>query len=67
MEVALVDLWLAILLSGVLVFVASSVLHMLLPLHKADYKKVSNEASLLDAMRAQDLARGSTCSPARSP
>ena len=32
------ELWLPILLSGVFVFVVSSVIHMALPIHKNDYK-----------------------------
>ena len=36
-------LWLPILLSSVIVFVASSIIHMLLPWHKSDYPKVPNE------------------------
>jgi hypothetical protein len=32
-----VDLWLPVLLSAVFVFIASSVLHMLIPIHKGDH------------------------------
>ncbi len=48
--VSLTQLWLAILLSGVAVFVVSSILHMALPLHKGDYKKLPGEADILEAM-----------------
>jgi hypothetical protein len=44
-------LWLPILLSAVLVFVASSVIHMASPWHKNDYGKVSNEDKVMDALR----------------
>src|SRR5260370_4022966 len=44
-------LWLPILLSSVIVFVASSVIHMALPWHKSDYGKVPNEDRLRDALR----------------
>src|SRR5258708_4716028 len=45
-------LWLPILLSSVIVFVASTVLHMALPWwHKNDYPKVPNEDKLMDALR----------------
>jgi len=37
--VSLVDLWLPILLSAVLVFVASSVIHMALRWHSNDFKR----------------------------
>ena len=41
--VALLDLWLAILLSAVIVFVASSIIHMVLQIHKGDYSKLPDE------------------------
>ena len=39
----LTDLWLAILVSSVAVFVVSSVLHMLLPIHKGDMRPLPDE------------------------
>jgi hypothetical protein len=42
------SLWLPVLASGVVVFVASSVLHMALTYHRADYKPLPDE----DAVRA---------------
>lgn len=50
--------WLPTLLSAVFVFVVSSVIHMALPIHKGDYKKLPNEDKLLDAMRTQSVAPG---------
>ena len=44
-------LWLPILLSAVLVFAASSVIHMVLPWHKGDYRQVPEEKRLMDALR----------------
>jgi hypothetical protein len=41
---ALSDLWLAVLLSAVLVFVASALIHMALPWHKNEYPAVPDEA-----------------------
>lgn len=61
--VPLLDLWLPILVSAVLVFVVSSVIHMALPIHKDDMKKLPNEEKLLAAMRAEKLARGSYMFP----
>jgi hypothetical protein len=55
---SLADLWLAILLSAVFVFVASSILHMLLPIHKGDLKKLPGEAEVLEAMRNQGVQPG---------
>jgi len=36
--IPLTALWLPILLSAVIVFVASFIMHMLLPYHRSDYK-----------------------------
>src|SRR2546425_9086661 len=47
--VGLSALWLPILLSSVLVFVLSSVIHTLLPWHKSDYPKLPNEDRVMDA------------------
>ena len=44
-------LWLPILLSAVIVFVASSIIHMVLPWHKSDYPKMPNEDKVRDALR----------------
>jgi hypothetical protein len=42
--VPITSLWLPILLSAVVVFVASSILHMVLPYHRSDYRKLPDEA-----------------------
>ena len=47
----LADLWLPIVLSAVLVFVVSSILHMVIPIHKGDYKKLPGEDQVLESMR----------------
>jgi hypothetical protein len=47
----LVSLWLPIVLSAVIVFVASSVIHMTPLWHKNDYPKMPREAEVLDALR----------------
>jgi len=54
----LTDLWLPILLSAVFVFIVSSVLHMVLPIHKGDYKKLPGEDTVLGAMREQGVEPG---------
>jgi hypothetical protein len=56
--VALSALWLAILLSAVVVFIASSIVHMLLPYHRTDYRPLPDEDKLLVALRAAGLTRG---------
>jgi hypothetical protein len=57
MSVLLV-LWLPILLSAVIVFVASSIMHMVLPYHKSDYGQLPDEDKVLTALRAANLKRG---------
>jgi len=51
-------LWLPILLSGVLVFLASFVIHMVLSFHRADYGKMPNEDRVMDALRAHNIPPG---------
>ena len=47
----LIWLWLPILLSSVLVFVVSSLIHMASPWHKSDYPPVPNEDQVRNALR----------------
>ena len=61
--ISLVDLWLPILLSAVFVFVVSSILHMLIPIHKGDFKKMPGEEKVLEEMRAQGVQPGSYMFP----
>jgi hypothetical protein len=56
--VPLAALWLPILLSAVIVFVASSLIHMVLPWHKNDYPKVPDEEALRGALRPLALPPG---------
>jgi hypothetical protein len=51
-------LWLPIVLSAVIVFIASSILHMVLPYHKSDYQKLPDEDKVLPVLRAAGLKRG---------
>ena len=51
-------LWLPILLSAIIVFVASSIMHMVLPYHRGDYRKLPDEDKLLPALRTAGLSRG---------
>jgi hypothetical protein len=55
---ALISLWLPILVSAVLVFLASSVSHTLLPFHKADYGKLPGETEAMDLFRRLGVAPG---------
>jgi hypothetical protein len=61
--VSLVDLWLPILLSAVLVFVASSVIHMALRWHSKDFRKLAAEDAVMDALRQFNLAPGDYAAP----
>ncbi len=56
--VALAALWLPILLSAVIVFVASSIMHMVLPYHRNDYSQLPDEDKILATLRAAALKRG---------
>ena len=51
-------LWLPILLTSVIVFVASSIIHMVLPWHKSDYPKMPNEEGVLAALRPLAIPPG---------
>jgi hypothetical protein len=61
--VPLTDLWLAILLSGVAVFLVSSGLHMIVPIHAKDHEKLPAEEGLLEAMRKGGLKPGNYMFP----
>jgi hypothetical protein len=49
--VPLASLWLPILLSAVIVFVASSLLHMVLKYHRSDWARLPNEDAVMDILR----------------
>ena len=53
--VSVATLWAPILLSAVLVFAISSVIHMLLGYHASDFGKVSRQGEVLDALRGFNL------------
>ena len=57
-NVHMASLWLPILISGVLVFIASSIIHMALPWHRGDYGQVQQEKSLMDALRPLAIPPG---------
>lgn len=58
-----VELWLPIALSAVSVFVASSVLHMVLPFHRGDFGRLPNESEILDGMRKHNVPPGTYMFP----
>ena len=54
----LTELWLPIVLSGALVFIVSSVIHMALPWHKGDWRKLDGETEALAVMREHGVKPG---------
>ncbi len=55
----LVDLWLPILVSAALVFIASSIIWMALPIHRHDYKNPGDkEETILGMLRSGSFAPG---------
>lgn len=56
--VGILELWLPILLSSVIVFVVSSIIHMASPWHKNDYPRLPNEDQLRSALRPLAIPPG---------
>ena len=56
--VPLMSLWIPILVSAVIVFVVSSIIHMALPYHKSDYGKVAKEDEFMAAVRPFNIPPG---------
>ena len=56
--VSIPSLWLPILLSAVLVFFLSWIIHMLLPYHRTDFGKLPSESDVQEAMRKFNLPPG---------
>jgi hypothetical protein len=56
--VSILFLLLPILLSAVVVFIASSILHMVLKYHQSDCHQLPNENKLLETLRPDNLAPG---------
>jgi hypothetical protein len=61
--VSLASLWLPVVVSGVLVFVASSLVHMLLGYHAGDWKKLPSEDAVQDALRPFNIPPGDYLAP----
>ncbi len=56
--VSLTALWLPIVLSAVIVFVASSIMHVLLKYHQSDCHQIPEEDKFLALLRPANLKRG---------
>lgn len=61
--VSLASLWLPILVSAIAVFVASSIIHMLLGYHARDWKKVPRQDAVQEALRPFHLSPGDYALP----
>jgi hypothetical protein len=61
--VPVMSLWLPILLSAVLVFIASSVVHMVLPYHRSDYARLPDEAAVRAALKPIAIPPGDYAVP----
>jgi len=57
------SLWLPVIVSAVVVFVASSIVHMVLKYHKADMKSLPNEDAVREALAKGNLAPGTYHTP----
>ncbi len=61
--VSLASLWLPIVVSAVIVFLASWIVHMFLPLHRRDFAKLPQEEVVLDALRSLNVPTGQYLAP----
>lgn len=59
----LLDLWMPMLVSAVIVFIASSIIHMGPFWHKNDYPAVPDEGGVMDALRPFNIAPGDYMMP----
>ncbi len=56
--ISITTLWLPILLSAVIVFIASTIIHMLLPYHRRDFGKLPDEDGVMESLRKHDIPPG---------
>ncbi len=61
--VPLLSLVIPILVSAAIVFVVSSIIHMLLPFHRNDFRKLPKEDEVMDALRGFNLPPGDYAVP----
>lgn len=61
--VPVLSLWLPILVAAILVFVASSIIHMLLPYHWSDWSPVPQEDEVMDTLRQVGITPGNYTIP----
>ncbi|HME40344.1 MAG TPA: hypothetical protein VKG63_15415 [Steroidobacteraceae bacterium] len=61
--VPLASLWLPVLISAVIVFLASWIVHMFVPLHRRDFEKLPQEDALLETLRSMNIPSGQYLAP----
>lgn len=61
--VPILSLWVPIVVSSVIVFFASWLMHMLLPYHQSDFKPLASEDAVMDALRKFDIPPGDYMMP----
>ena len=61
--VPLESLWLPILLAAVFVFIASSIIHMVLGYHRSDFGKLASEDEVMAALRKFNIPPGEYLMP----
>ena len=61
--VSLTSLWLPIVVSAVVVFFLSFIVHMVLPFHRKDFRKLPNEDEVMDALRRFNIPPGDYMTP----
>jgi hypothetical protein len=65
--VSLSSLWVPIALSAVLVFIASNIVHMVLPYHRSDYQALPAEDEVQAALRKFNIPLGDYMLPRPNP
>ncbi len=63
----LTALWMPIVLSAIIVFIASSIMHTVLKYHQSDCRKFENEEKVLAVLRGENLQRGLYIFPFSAP
>jgi hypothetical protein len=56
--IPLLSLWIPILLSAAVVFVASSIIHMVLPYHRSDFARLPDEDKAMEELRKLQIPPG---------
>jgi hypothetical protein len=63
MTVSILSLWLPILLSSVIVFIISAIMHSVLTYHNSDFYKIDSEDKIMDDLRKYNIPPGNYMIP----